>query len=50
MFKVKLKTNPHITYTVYAVIPLCGSYVHFLIFINNEFVMRPARNFIPAEQ
>ena len=49
MFKVKPKNNPNITYTVYAVIPISGSYVHFLVFINNEFVMKPARDFIPAE-
>ncbi len=49
MFKVKLKNNPNATYTVYAVIPIANAYEHFLVFMNNEFVTKPARDFIPAE-
>ena len=48
MFKVKLKNNPNATYTVYAVFPF-GAHIHFLVFINNEFVMKPANEFIPME-
>lgn len=49
MFKVKAKSNPNIIYTVYAVIPISNAYAHFLVFINNEFKLKPARDFIPAE-
>lgn len=48
MFKVKLKNNPNITYTVYAVVP-CGPTAYFLVFINGEFVLKHIGNFIPAE-
>ncbi len=49
MFKVKLKNNPNATYTVYAVFPF-GTQIYFLVSIDNEFKMKPAREFIPAEQ
>ncbi len=48
MFKVKLKNNPNITYTVYAVVP-CGPTAYFLIFIDGNFDLRHINHFIPAE-
>ncbi len=48
MFKVKLKNNPNVTYTVYAVFPF-GTHIYFLVSIDNEFKMKLARDFIPAE-
>ncbi|MBQ8015667.1 MAG: hypothetical protein IJ264_05735 [Clostridia bacterium] len=48
MFKVKLKTNPNITYTVYAVVP-CGPTAYFLIFIDGKFELRHINHFYPAE-
>lgn len=48
MFKVKLKNNPNIIYTVYAVVP-CGPTAYFLIFINSEFELKHIKHFVPAE-
>lgn len=49
MFKVKLKNNPNITYTVYAVLP-CGPTADFLIFANGNFELKNCKFFVPAEQ
>lgn len=48
MFKVKVKTNPSVTHTVYAVIP-CGTLTYFLVFINNNFTLILSDDFVPAE-
>ena len=48
MFKVKLKNNPNITYTVYAVVP-SGPTAYFLIFNNGVFELKHIKHFVPAE-
>lgn len=48
MFQVKLKKNPSVTYTVYAVVPL-GPTAYLLIFTGSEFELRHIKEFIPVE-
>lgn len=48
MFQVRLKKNPSVIYTVYAVVPL-GPTAYFLVFADGEFELRHIKAFIPVE-